>query len=226
VQAIDRWVATRGARLVLVDDHGTRAVMSAHWLLQMGWDVAVLDHAFAGADLESGPGEPALPLLPAAAVVPIEAAAALMSAGAMAIVLGSSAAVRAAHPPGAVWTIRPRLAGLPAKIRDAARIVVFADDVAAAKLILPDLAQLSSAEIAIAQGGVAAWQAAGYSVVATPDDPPDSERIDFIFWNHNRHDTDEGAQQAMRNYLQWELDLPDEIAKDGLSGFRVGAASA
>jgi len=226
VQAIDRWVATRGARLVLVDDHGTRAVMSAHWLLQMGWDVAVLDHAFAGADLESGPGEPALPLLPAAAVVPIEAAAALMSAGAMAIVLGSSAAVRAAHPPGAVWTIRPRLAGLPAKIRDAARIVMFADDVAAAKLILPDLAQLSSAEIAIAQGGVAAWQAAGSSVVATPDYPPDSERIDFIFWNHNRHDTDEGAQQAMRNYLQWELDLPDEIAKDGLSGFRVGAASA
>jgi hypothetical protein len=26
----------------------------------------------------------------------------------------------------------------------------------------------------------------------------------------------------MRNYLQWELDLPDEIEKDGMSGFRVG----
>ncbi len=40
VQAIDRWVGTRGARLVLVDDTGTRAIMTAHWLQQMGWDVA------------------------------------------------------------------------------------------------------------------------------------------------------------------------------------------
>jgi rhodanese-related sulfurtransferase len=54
VQAIDRWVGTRGARLVLVDDHGPRAVMTAHWLKQMGWDVNVLDHAFDGVELEPG----------------------------------------------------------------------------------------------------------------------------------------------------------------------------
>src|SRR5579872_4204329 len=45
VQAIDRWVGTRGARLVLVDDTGTRAIMTAHWLTQLGWDVVVLDGA-------------------------------------------------------------------------------------------------------------------------------------------------------------------------------------
>ncbi len=49
VQAIDRWVGTRGARLVLVDDSLTRAIMSAHWLLQMGWDVVVLDDGLATA---------------------------------------------------------------------------------------------------------------------------------------------------------------------------------
>ena len=69
-----------------------------------------------------------------------------------------------------------------------------------------------------------AWRAAGLPVVSSPDTPSDEERIDFIFWNHNRHEGTEGAQQAMRNYLQWELDLPGEIEKDGLSGFRVGAA--
>ena len=53
VQAIDRWAATRGARIVLIDDNGTRAVMTAHWLKQMGWDVSVLDHALDGAALES-----------------------------------------------------------------------------------------------------------------------------------------------------------------------------
>ena len=48
VQAIDRWVGTRGARLVLVDDTGTRAIMTAHWLKQMGWDVQILDRALEG----------------------------------------------------------------------------------------------------------------------------------------------------------------------------------
>ena len=81
---------------MLVDDHGTRAVMTAHWLRQMGWDVAVLDHALAGADLETGSGEPALPLLPAAAVVPIEAAAALTpTAAALGLYLW-----RVEYPPG------------------------------------------------------------------------------------------------------------------------------
>src|SRR5215204_1092829 len=63
VQAIDRWVGTRGARLVLVDDTGTRAVMTAHWLMQMGWDAVVLDRAFDGRNLETGAAEsrPALP---------------------------------------------------------------------------------------------------------------------------------------------------------------------
>jgi hypothetical protein len=122
-----------------------------------------------------------------------------------------------------VWTIRPQLGQLPAEILQAPRIFIFADDPDLGRLACIDLAELSSAQVALVEGGVAAWREAGLPVVATPDDPPDSERIDFIFWNHNRHDSDEGAAQAMRNYLQWELDLPGEIEKDGLSGFRVGA---
>jgi rhodanese-related sulfurtransferase len=198
--------------------------MTAHWLKQMGWDVCVLDHAFAGATLEHGPVELQSPLLPAAAVVSAEAAAALIDAGAASIAIGSSAAFRAAHPPGAVWTTRARLGRLPARVRGATKIVIFAEDPTAARLLLPELAELGSAELAVVSGGVEAWRRAGYPVVATPNDAPDSERIDFIFWNHNRHETDEGAAQAMRNYLQWELDLPAEIEKDGLSGFRLGAA--
>ena len=65
VQAIDRWVGTRGARLVLVDDTGARAVMTAHWLQQMGWDVQVLDHALEAKALEAGSPRPAVPARPA-----------------------------------------------------------------------------------------------------------------------------------------------------------------
>src|SRR6202453_265224 len=40
-----RTVATRGARLVLIDDTGVRAITVAHWLQQRGWDVYVLEKA-------------------------------------------------------------------------------------------------------------------------------------------------------------------------------------
>jgi rhodanese-related sulfurtransferase len=39
-----RTVATRGARLLLVDDDGTRAVTTAYWLQQRGWEVHLLDN--------------------------------------------------------------------------------------------------------------------------------------------------------------------------------------
>jgi hypothetical protein len=29
----------------------------------------------------------------------------------------------------------------------------------------------------------------------------------------------------MRAYLRWETELPDEIARDGLAGFRLAASS-
>jgi rhodanese-related sulfurtransferase len=220
VQAIDRWVGVRGARLVLVDDAGVRAVMTAHWLQQMGWDAVVLEQAIDGA-AERGGDTPHTGLRNLPTVEPGEAVK-LLAQGAAAIVLGASAAYRLGHPPGAVWTIRPRLDRLPDRVLGAPRILIFADDPSLARLAAIDLAELSHAGIALVNGGIAAWRQARLPVTASPELPPDSECIDFIFWNHDRHD---GNREAMRAYLQWELDLPGEIARDGLSGFR-GAAAA
>jgi rhodanese-related sulfurtransferase len=64
VQETDMAAPVRGARILLADDLGSRAHMTASWLAQMGWDVLVLDGGFDGA-LESGDG-PQLPPLPAA----------------------------------------------------------------------------------------------------------------------------------------------------------------
>jgi len=59
VQETDHFAPVRGARIVLADDLGTRADMSASWLAQMGWEVYVLDGGWP-ADLEAGDGgEPA-----------------------------------------------------------------------------------------------------------------------------------------------------------------------
>ena len=53
VQETDHFAPVRGARIVLADDIGPRADMTASWLAQMGWEVFVLDGGFDG-PLETG----------------------------------------------------------------------------------------------------------------------------------------------------------------------------
>lgn len=54
VQETDHFAPVRGARIVLTDDLGARADMTASWLAQLGWDVLVLEGSFDG-PLETGP---------------------------------------------------------------------------------------------------------------------------------------------------------------------------
>lgn len=48
------WPRLRGARILLTDDKGVRADMTASWLAQMGWEVYVLEGGYEG-ELEVGP---------------------------------------------------------------------------------------------------------------------------------------------------------------------------
>jgi rhodanese-related sulfurtransferase len=59
VQEIDMAAPVRGARLLLSDDRGLRADMTASWLAQMGWETYVLEGGYDG-PLEQGPPQ-ALP---------------------------------------------------------------------------------------------------------------------------------------------------------------------
>src|SRR3954453_10672947 len=69
LQETDAHIATWNARVVLVDDNGVRATMTASWLKQMGWtDVAVLIADPSAGDWESGPDMPRVLGLDAAAV--------------------------------------------------------------------------------------------------------------------------------------------------------------
>jgi rhodanese-related sulfurtransferase len=54
VQEVDMAAPVRGARIVLTDDRGVRADMTASWLAQMGWETYVLEGGYDGA-LEVGP---------------------------------------------------------------------------------------------------------------------------------------------------------------------------
>jgi rhodanese-related sulfurtransferase len=56
------YIATRNARLCLIDDDGTRAALTASWMMQAGWpEVAVLEGGIAGQELVQGGEAPAAP---------------------------------------------------------------------------------------------------------------------------------------------------------------------
>ncbi|WP_439598078.1 rhodanese-like domain-containing protein [Falsiroseomonas sp.] len=215
VQATDGFVAVRGARLVLVDDTGTRAAMTAGWLRQLGgWEVSVLTGGLHG-PLETGPVVPRLPeaLRPDLQRVAPDA----VRGGQVAVVdLARSLAFRAGHIPGAIWGVRTRLAQVLPRLPAGRPVAVAApsDDLAA--LGAAELRGLGLAEVAVLEGGTAAWQAAGFPLDAGRTDPPDEACIDA----HLRpYDRNSGVEAAMRAYLAWEIELVQAVERDGDAPF-------
>jgi rhodanese-related sulfurtransferase len=145
---------------------------------------------------------------------------ALESGSCSAFDLGPSMAFRKAHIPGSRWSIRSRL------VNDARRakgtIVLVCDNADVARLAGIDLAEAGLA-IARLDGGLDAWQRAGFPTEASPDTPSDGECIDYLFFVHDRHS---GNREAMKQYLAWETGLLAQLDDQDRSMFRIGAAPA
>ncbi|MBW8270389.1 rhodanese-like domain-containing protein [Caldovatus aquaticus] len=224
VQATDRWVAVRHARLVLVDDLGVRARMTGGWLRQMGagYEVYVLEDGLAGR-LEEGPGAVACPearAIRAPALSAPELAARLADGAAQVIELSRSIDFRASHIPGALWGVRTRLAALAPRLAADREVVIAAPEEALARLAVPEVQGLVRAPVRLLAGGTRAWREAGLPLQADRSDPPDEACIDF----HLRpYDRNSGVAEAMRAYLSWEVDLVREVARDGDARFGLPA---
>ena len=216
VQGTDNWVAVRGARIVVVDDTGVRARMSAAWLRQMGHkDVFVADNALGS---ETGTGLPDL-----APPAPTISAATLArhQPGTAIVDLARSVDFRAGHIRHAIWGVRGRLVSVVPKLKSAHRIVLTSPDGAMARFAYAEVKDLTKAEVLVLDGGTAAWRAAGHPVVADRTDPPDDACIDFYL---RAYDRNSGVEEAMNAYLTWEIDLVNEIKRDGTIAFGVSAA--
>ena len=224
VQATDRYVAVRGARLVLVDDNGVRATMSASWLNQMGWtDVHVLDNALESGDLISGPHLPKIfgfdntaPEL----IAPKDLAALMVGGGAIVVDLGDSRTHRGGHIPASRFAIRANLPGNLDAIPDKHKIVLTSPDGVLAALAATDAAG-SGRDVLVLRGGTDAWAAADLPLATgfkdNLDDPVD-------VW-YRPYDLEEGNEAAMETYLGWEVDLTKQVMRDGTADFRdFGAA--
>jgi rhodanese-related sulfurtransferase len=221
VQASDRWIGTRGARLVLVDDTEVRATMTAHWLVQMRWDVYVLEGGI-GDDATDTTTPPRKMLgeedYVTEQVSAVDLETALKAGDAIALDLDLSTAYREGHLPGAIWSIRPRIAQTIASLPQGKKIVLYSEHETRARLAVPDAKASTDAPIAILTGGRQAWKEAGLPLESSPATPTDSECIDYLFFVHDRH---QGNKDSMRAYLAWEEQLPAQIAEDGDAQFQI-----
>ena len=213
VQATDQYVGTLGARIVLVDDAEVRAVMTASWLRQMGWqDVFVLTDAGS----ETGWPKPVVLLEPLGelSVDPAALAELLAKKAATVVDLSLSRDYRRGHIPDAWFAIRSRLAHALAVIKPHETLVLTSEDGVLARLAAPEARALVDNPIRYLAGGNAAWQAAGYplSTEAKLADEP----LDMWLKPYERPGD---AAKAMADYLTWETDLLPRIERDGTCHF-------
>ena len=211
VQATDQYIGTLCARIVLVDDAEVRALMTASWLRQMGWqDVLVLSEA--GREMAYPPppilgeGPPAQLRIDCAQLADLNA-----RGEAIIVDLSLSRDYRKAHIPGAWFAIRSRLAGALRKLSLRGTLVLTSEDGLVAGLAAPEAKSLVDIPVRWLNGGNAAWHAAGHPLIADDIRMAD-DAIDAWL---KPYEQPRDATEAMREYLAWEIDLPKRIERDG-----------
>ena len=185
---------------MLFRSDGVRAPVVASWLVQLGYDARVLKDGVRSG-LKPPPARTlALPELPTIAAAALKQA--LESKRATAFDLNYSMNYRRAHVPGTRWSNRTRIVADVRKV--SGPLVLICDDVGVAQLAAGELATAGRSDVKLLDGGLAAWIKAGFPTEASPENPPDAECIDHLFFVHDRH---AGNKAAMRQYLAWETGL-------------------
>ena len=220
VQETDRFAPVRGARVIVADNDGVRANMSASWLAQMNIEVYVVDGLMPADFAEKGPA-PAARLAPAASVVDEISAADLVtllqSRGTAVLDFTASANYVKRHIPGAWFVIRAQLGDALRRLPDAQRYVVTCGSSLLARFAAPEVAALSGRLVQVLSGGTAAWIEAGLPV-ESGETRMASPRVDRY---RRPYEGTDNAPEAMNAYLEWEYGLVAQLERDGTHGFRV-----
>ena len=207
VQAADEYVGVRNARVVLVDPDLVRAIMTASWLNQMGWnDVYVLEDA---EPTESGPRVPRIPGSPpwqTVLVIPF---------GATVLDFSTSLRFNQRHIPGAWWVVRSRLDQVKEKLDESKSLILTSEDGVLAHLAAPEVQALwPDAQVRVLEGGNARWKGdweAGTERATTA--------LDDVWYKPYDHAA--GFEKHAREYLEWEVALVEQIKRDPTIRFRA-----
>ncbi|MBD1551247.1 cystathionine beta-lyase [Pseudomonas typographi] len=204
IQATDLYVGVRRARVVVFDDDGVRAPIVASWLRQLGHEAFVLQGGLhSGLALATVP----LPAVNLAPATPAEGSATVFD-------LRASAAFIKRRAAGSRWSSRSRLA-------------TDAEGVQGPLWLLtpePAVAQLAADELPPAQRAQARWLPTLEGLAVEEGGAPltEAERIDFLFFVHDRH---AGNKAAARQYLAWETGLLGQMTAQERASFHPLAAT-
>jgi len=226
VQATDEYAAVRNGRYVLVDDTEVRAVMTAHWLKQLGLpEVYVLRGGLGGSGLgsqglERGPAAPCVvkaPDIPGVTALELKA----LREGPtppLVINVGVSRVHRQGHIPGAAWVTRGYLERAVAAYPDAKHIVVTSDSCLHAALAARDATALwPGAKVLRFRGGTPAWAKAELPLA---EGMPLALCTEDDIWYKPYTDVN-AKPEAMMGYFDWEFGLVENIMKDGDAHFAL-----
>lgn len=218
VQETDHFASVRGARIVLVADDEIRAPITASWLAQMGWEVAVLRDARAEDFSERSTPAGRVPPGPQAEEISAQQLAEqLREPGTVVLDFTTSANYVARHIPGAYWLIRSQLRQALEVIPSAERYVVTCGSSLLARYAVPEVAALTGKPVRLLSGGTLAWIDAGLALehgethLATPR----SDRY------QRPYEGTDNSPAAMQAYLDWEFGLVEQLKRDGTHGFTV-----
>jgi len=218
VQETDHVASVRGARIVLADDDGVRANMSASWLAQLGWEVHVLDGLQAAHFSEKGAWVAPVPAPPQAeSISPHTLAEWLAHGDTVVLDFTASANYVKRHIPGAWWALRAQLPAALAKAPTAERYVLTCGSSQLARLAVAEVEAITGKQVFLLQDGTAGWINAqlpleeGESHLASP-------RIDRY---RRPYEGTDNPKEAMQAYLDWEFGLVAQLARDGTHGFYV-----
>jgi len=218
VQATDEFVATRHARVVLVDNDGIRATMTASWLRQMGWtDVYALENAL-NQPLEHGQFELTTVGLREATTLSAQDLKQKTDRGEDVLVLdfANSLYYRKQHITGALWAMRTRLDEAVSGIPATAQLVATSSDGLLAHYVADDLKRDYPGRTVVAlEGGTRSWIDAGFSTTSGPEHLT-TEANDI--W-YKPYEQASSVRDAMQGYLDWEVNLVAQIKRDGDAHF-------
>ncbi|MFT4267966.1 MAG: rhodanese-like domain-containing protein [Xenophilus sp.] len=221
VQATDEYAAARGARIVLADWDGVRALTTGAWLAQLGgYEVFVL----------VPPALPTLAIGPesvrvlasraaAAAIAPAQAQALLAAGQAVVFDVDRRTAFEKRHIDGARFAVPDRLQEFVQDLPAAQAVLITSPDGVLARTVAAELAARTGRDVRTLAGGTAAWVAAGLPVAQGADGVLTG---DDDHWYSPYHHADLAARDAgFRQYLDWELGLVAQLEREGTTGIRL-----
>ena len=219
IQSTDQYAPVRHARIVLVDDDLVQAPMTAHWLAQMGWQVAVLQPDLSKNIASAQGARQGLVLVepePTPVIGPSELARRLAAGSTRVLDCRDSRLYRDGHIAGALFVIRSELAAVLPNLADQGGLTFVSDDGLLARFAAAD-ARALGCDAVVLDGGYAAWTEAGMDVsrndaqyLSAPHDA----------W-YSPYQLDHGKEQAMRDYIAWETGLLDHLAEEPGIHFRI-----